>query len=508
LFYYIKKGEFFMKITFIQPAVRSKIGNQLDFKYLSKLVNGVSKTGGVSIMGCISLALPTLAALTPGDAEMSIIDENIDFVDFDAKADIAAISYITLSSNRAYEIADEFRKRGVYVVLGGFHASMFPDEALMHGDSVFVGEAEDTWPGFIEDFKNKRPEKVYKSEKKPDLKKLVVPRWDLINNRYYNVRHVQTSRGCPFDCDFCLVRSMLGTPRQKPVENVLSEIKEVLKYNKTPGMKVVIFSDDNIIASPKYAKELFKALIPLKIRWNSQCSINIAEDDELLDLAAQSGCDSLLIGLESVSQESLNSVNKGKFNKADKYREAVEKIHSRKISICGMIILGLDSDDNTIFDKTLEFMNETSIIFPMFNILTPIPGTRLCDQFEKENRLLHHRWDEYNGSTVCMKPKLMSAEELQQGFYRVLQELYSKDAIFTRLNQLWEKGFIKMDNNYTFLRVVMTLVLFVESLRQKKEMSGFIRKCIKLMWRKKGINLNAILMNLNNYEYMLHLPRK
>jgi len=153
-------------------------------------------------------------------------------------------------------------------------------------------------------------------------------------------------------------------------------------------------------------------------------------------------------------------------------------------------------------------MNETSIIFPMFNILTPIPGTRLCDQFQKENRLLHHRWDEYNGSCVCMKPKLMSTEELQQGFYRVLQELYSEDAIFTRLEKLWEKGFIRMDNNYTFLRVVMTIALFVESLKQKKEMSGFIRKCIKIMWRRKGINLNAILMNLNNYEYMLHLPKK
>lgn len=496
-----------MRITFILASSQAPIGNQLDFRYLTRLVNGAGKTGGTSLMGCMPLALPTLAALTPPGVEMKIVDENVEPVEIDNdSADVVAISFLTMTSERAYALADAFRRRGAHVVLGGVHATIFPEEALEHADTVVVGEAEESWPRFVEDFRRGRPERIYRCDAPPDLGRLVIPRWDLLNGRYYNTRHVQTTRGCAFDCDFCAVRAFLGTPRHKPVENVVQEILAIRRYNKVPGMFRVAFADDNIVSSKRYAKELFRALAPLKLRWSSQCSVNIAFDDELLELAERSGCESLLIGFESLSQENLTAVNKAKVNRVDEYREAIARLHGRRIMVYPMIMLGLEGDDPMVFEQLASFMRETGVAFPVFNILTPIPGTRLYARLEREGRILHHRWNEYNGSHVCFSPKNLTARELQDGFSQILKELYSYEAIWSRLTRLWEGGVARLRRRYDVARVLVTLRLLTELLQQRGEMGRMVRRTIVELWRRSGISISLLLINLNFFEYASRLP--
>lgn len=495
-----------MKIKFILPSVQNTISNSLELKYLMRLFNKTGKNGGTSLLGCLPSAIPLLAALTPRDIKVVITDENIEYVDYDEKVDLVAISFLTLTAPRAYEIADEFRRRGVYVIAGGLHPTMFPEEAAGHADTIVIGEAEEIWPLFLEDFRNGRQKKIYREERKPDLQSLVIPRWELMKNRYYNIHHVQTTRGCPFDCDFCSVRIYQGLPRYKPVSHVVEEIKVVKKYNRHPAKDSIVFSDDNIISNPGYAKDLFRALIPLKIRWTSQCSINIARDEELMDLAQRSGCQSLMIGFESISQESLNGVNKGKLNKITDFKEAVRKLHAHKFTIFSLMILGLDGDDETSFRRTYDFIMETGISFPVFNILTPLPGTRLYTQMEKEKRLLHHRWDEYNGSTVVFTPRKMSAETLQEGFYWLFKNLFSYDAIFDRIEKLWDTGTLKLDRKFTLLRIIVTVILTFERLKYRGEMADFIKRIVCILWEKKGISIEALLLYLNYYEYAKSLP--
>ncbi|GAG81765.1 unnamed protein product, partial [marine sediment metagenome] len=236
-------------------------------------------------------ALPPLnllyvAALTPKDVEITLVDEHVDRIDFEEEVDLVGITSLTATAPRGYEIADEFRKRGVKVVLGGIHSSALPQEAIQHADSVVIGEAENLWPEVIEDFKKKRLKKFYQSSQKPSLENLPLPRRDLLQGkRYLTKNFIMTTRGCPFDCDFCSVTRFFGKRhRFRPVGDVIKEI-ESLKGNFT------VFADDNVIAHKKYAKELFKALIPCKKRWFSQADLTMAQDEELLKLAVQSGCE-------------------------------------------------------------------------------------------------------------------------------------------------------------------------------------------------------------------------
>ncbi len=255
------------------------------------------------------LALPTLAALTPSDIEVKIINENnigIEVIDFNESADIVGITCVTYTANRAYEIAEKFRERGVYVAIGGVHVSNMPNEAGIYADSVFIGEAEETWPQFIEDFRNNQPKPVYKAERYPDLQTPVIPRWDLIN-KDYPALCLQTTRGCPFKCEYCAVRAFQGKPRQKPITNVLAELRKFMKHTVS---NVIYFADDNIIGNKKYAIELFNSLISYKVQWLSPISIDIADDEELMDLAKKSGAFAFMIGIESINQASLTASTK------------------------------------------------------------------------------------------------------------------------------------------------------------------------------------------------------
>lgn len=495
-----------MKISFILAADPSPVSNQLDFRYLTRLLNGTGSNGGVALMGCMPLALPTLAALTPPDVEVKIIDENVEDPDLDEPTDVAAISYLTATSDRAYAIAREYRSRGVHVVLGGIHATIFPEEALQHADTVVTGEAEESWPRFVEDFRQGKPRRRYDCASPPDLKQLVIPRWDLLKNRYYSIRHVQTSRGCNQDCDFCAVRAFSGRPRFKPVANVVREIVETKRYSKTPGMHRITFADDNIVSSRRYAAELFRALIPLDIRWSSQCSLSIASDEELLQLAADSGCESLLIGFESLSQQSLNSVNKGAVNRVDAFIEAIERIHAHGIMIYPMMMLGFDEDAPSSFAEMAAFLSRTNAAFPVFNIVTPIPGTRLYERIEREGRVLHRRWSEYNGSHVCFAPKRMTAQQLQDGFCWLQKELYSHQAIFERVEKLWKHGVIRQGRRYLVARTLVTLRLMAELAVQRGPMRRFLARTIRELWARSDISISALLVNLNFFDYAMKLP--
>ncbi|MCP4395843.1 MAG: B12-binding domain-containing radical SAM protein [bacterium] len=495
-----------MKILLVAPDVSSKQENQNDFVYFSRLVNKPSKKQTGDKLGVMPLALPTLAALTPPEFDVRIIDENIEDIDFNAPVDIVGITFLTSYARQGYELADRFRDAGVHVALGGVHVTMCVDEALQHADTLFVGEADDTWEAFLNDFKRGSPKRMYKPEKRPDLKRLVIPRWDLVKNEYYRSNLIQTSRGCYYDCDFCSVPKYSGPLRNKPVENVIKEIKATKNYGRVPGIHYVYFADEDVICNKRYAKKLFRAMIPLKVRWVSQVSINIAMDDELLDLAARSGCEAVFIGFESIVQENLDSVGKGRLNKVQYFKEAIDKVHRKGIVVFGFIMFRFDEDDASIFQKTVDFITESPIALPIINILGPLPGTRFYDRMKAEGRLIKADWERFDARNVLITPKKMSADTLQKGVNWSLRKLYSADAVLDRINRLWDIGGLRSLKNYFLARFMLTLLLAFDSLSRDKEFATFIRRMIRELWVKKNISFTVIFAALSFYDFARKLP--
>ncbi|SMB94271.1 Radical SAM superfamily enzyme YgiQ, UPF0313 family [Thermanaeromonas toyohensis ToBE] len=373
------------------------------------------------------LNLITLAALTPPEHEVIILDESITTIDWEEKYDLVGISAMTALAPRAYAIADAFRSRGMPVVLGGMHPSILPEEAKSHADAVVIGEAEGVWPYLLEDLARGELKPFYRQEKIPQLKNMAIPRRDLLERtRYLIPDTVQTTRGCPYACSFCTVSQFFGRRfRFRPVEEVVSEVKAL-------EGEVIAFVDDNIVGNPSYAKRLFKALAPLKIKWFSQGSLTIAQDEDLLRLAAESGCIGLFIGFESLSPASLKAVGKS-FNKVEEYSAAIKRIHDHGIAIEGAFIFGFDEDDESIFEHTVKFAQENRLEAAQFGILTPFPGTPLRQKLEKEGRILSNDWSEYTINKVVFEPKRMSPKTLQEGFNWAWQEFYSLSSISRRL---------------------------------------------------------------------------
>lgn len=383
-----------------------------------------------------------VSALTPKDIEVEIIDENIEGIDFNKKVDMVGITTMTASCPRAYEIADTFRERGVPVVFGGIHATVLPEEAAQHADAVVIGEAEGLWEKLIEDFKRggkQALDKFYKSSQRPDPVKIPIPRRELIKDKAYLLSHfLQLTRGCPFDCSFCSVSKFFGKKyRFRPVKKVIEEIKGMI--GKPLKTRFLGFLDDNIVGNINYARELFKALIPYNLLWIGQSSMNIARHEDVLQLAAASGCKGLFIGFESISEASLSEANKSQ-NKIKFYERAIKKIHQFGISIEGAFIFGFDHDDKSIFKKTVQFIEKVKLDVVQFSILTPLPGTRLYEKLERENRIIDRNWSNYDLAHVVFQPKLMSAQELKQGFDWAYQRIYRLSSIFKRLSGLHRGG--------------------------------------------------------------------
>jgi radical SAM superfamily enzyme YgiQ (UPF0313 family) len=376
------------------------------------------------------LGLAMVAALTPPEVEVSLTDENVTDIDFQKKIDLVGITALTVTAPRAYEIADNFRARGVKVILGGTHPSVLPEEASQHADAVVIGEAEGIWPNLVNDFKANKLQRVYRQREQPSLVNLPIPRRDLFaNGAYYVTNTISTTRGCPFSCSFCSVSLLFGrTIRCRPVEEVLKEI-ETLNQRE-----FIVFVDDNIVGNPKLAKELFRALIPYKIKWVSQASVTVARNDELLRLAAASGCVDLFIGFETLSPTNLAVVGK-KINIVDEYETVIKKIHSHGIAIHGFFILGLDEDDEEVFEHTLHFAQEMRLESAQFAWPVPYPGTTLYESLDKTGRIVTKDWSQYE-SNVVFEPKLMSREMLHQGRDRVWREFYSLPSICRRVGMV------------------------------------------------------------------------
>ena len=397
-----------MKLELIVPATHKKRGKS-----------------GKALLPPLGMAM--IAALTPPDVEVSLTDENVTRIDFLKDVDLVGITSLTRTSQRAYEIADAFRAMGKKVVLGGIHPSMLPEEAIQHADAVVIGEAEGIWPGLIADFQTNKLQKTYRQSARPGLAGLPHPRRDLFAKRsYFFTNTIYTTRGCPYSCSFCTVTSFFGhTYRCRPVAEVINEIKTLnLK-------KLVVFLDDNIVGNPKYSKELFKALMPLKIKWVGQCSVTIAKDDELLKLAAASGCVDLFIGLESLSPDSLKAIDK-KTNSVDEYDTIIKKLHDAGIGIHGFFIFGLDGDDVDSFRRTVRFAQNSRLESAQFDILTPYPGTAIFASLEKEGRILTKDWAQY-GHDLMFEPKALSREILQEGRQWAWREFYSLPSIWKRI---------------------------------------------------------------------------
>ncbi len=365
------------------------------------------------------LTLPIVAALTPKEFEVMIIDENVESINFEEKVDLVGISLLTPTSTRGYKIANEFRERDVPVVLGGIHPSLCPDEAINHCDAVVIGEAEGIWPKLLEDFKRGKLKKIYQSKSKPDMQNNPIPRRDLVNEcKYINVPKVEVSRGCPFNCNFCSTTKFFGRKmRYRAVEDVVKELREL-------KVKFVFFTDNNIIGRPKYAKELFKAIIPLKIKWIGQCSLNTVRDSELIKLVKQSGCVGLLIGFESLSEKAISAMDKV-VNKVKEYKKAIKKLHKARIGIIGCFVFGFDEEHGNVFKRTVKFVKKLNIEVPQLTLLTPYPGTVLREKMEKASRILHNQWEKYDVNHVVFNPLHFKAEELRIYYDKSCRRMYS-----------------------------------------------------------------------------------
>lgn len=495
-----------IKIKIIYPKFSHEIFSEHYF--MQKLFSSRFKKTRFSPLLMMPAALPTIAALTPDDFDIELIDENIEDIDFNDHADIVGLSTFSVMANRAYEIAEKFKKNGAYIVIGGIHASVATSETEEHADTVIVGEAEDIWPEFLNDFKNNKPKKKYECTQKPDMKKEVIPRWDKIKHSNYISYIVQTTRGCAFDCDFCCVRKFFGRPRHKPVENVIKEIKALKKEVRSPWPLYISFGDDNIVSSRRRAKELFRALKPLGIRWWGQASINVANDEELLQLAKESGCDSLLIGFESLSQAGQEEISKGKVNKVTDFKKAVAKLQEYNITLYPSFIFGLDDDETSVFEETRSFIQETGMEFPMLNTMTPWAGTRLHKRMEKDGRLRPVPWEDLNSFCVYFKPERMTELELFDGHRNTIFKLYSAEAILERIKISYQKGGMKYKDASTTLRLLVFTLLLKELIVQDMEMKKLIFEAIKFSLPRKDIKIELILTLLDRFVFARHLQKK
>jgi radical SAM superfamily enzyme YgiQ (UPF0313 family) len=373
------------------------------------------------------LALHILEGLTPPEFEVKTIEEETEKINLDEDCGLVGISCMTANAPRAYHLAQEFKKRGRKVVLGGVHPTLLPDEALRYADSVVVGEAEGIWEKVLEDFKNGALQRTY-HHPKPSLERYIPLKFRKdTKKRLFNVIPVMTTRGCPYSCEFCCVSDIFGKEiRHAPIRNVVRDIED------SRG-KIFVFLDDNIIGKPSYAKELFKAITAYKIKWAGQASISFVHDVELMKLAADSGCAALFFGLESVAEAQLKTMRKS-IKEIQGIEDAIKRVKDFGIHFHASMVFGFDGDTKDTFPETLNFLQRNKIGTASFNVLTPYPGTRIYEQLKREERLLTTDWKYYDHSTVVFKPKNMTPYELQTGEIWVKREFTKISSILRRLS--------------------------------------------------------------------------
>jgi radical SAM superfamily enzyme YgiQ (UPF0313 family) len=373
------------------------------------------------------LTLQQIAAITPEKCEIELIDDRYDEPDFDTDADLIGISTLTASAPRAYKIADEFRRKGKTVVMGGMHPSALPEEALKHADSIVIGEAEGSWLELLKDFKSGTLKPMYKANSFVDMKDIPPPRHDLIKVNPI-VSSVVTSRGCPNSCSFCSLTQLFGsTYRPRPVGDVINEIKN------NPRRYFVLHNDSSLAIDKAYSKTLFKAMIPLKIKFIAYGNVPVLlKDDELVSLSKKAGCINWGFGFETFNKNSLiKDANKG-YN-IDDYEALIKKIHKNEIGVFGSFVFGFDHDTPDIFDITLEKIFDLGIDSGEFDILTPYPISKLFKTLDKQGRILTYDWEKYDFHHVVFEPKNMTKKELFEGCAKISKNFYSPLKIINRL---------------------------------------------------------------------------
>ncbi len=375
------------------------------------------------------LTLTTLASLVPPDidVELQLIDEGIENVPDRIEADLIGMTVITGTAPRAYELAARWRARGTPVVLGGPHVTLVPTDAEPYADALVVGYAEETWPQLLRDFMSGQMRRRYTQDAGLQLRGLPFARRDLLPaGRFLTTNVFEATRGCIHSCDFCVVPAAWGRkPLQKPVEEVVADI---VQHRATQA----IFVDLNLIADRDYAARLFEALIPLRIRWYGLSTMLLADDTELLDLAARSGCAGLLIGFESIRTQNLRRSGKG-FNRPDQFRHVISQLHARGIAIYGCFVFGMDDDTPDVFLETARFAVEAGIDLPRFAVLTPFPGTALYQRLLREGRILTRDWELYDGQHVVFQPTHMSVQQLMDGHQQAWRHAYGWSNMARRL---------------------------------------------------------------------------
>lgn len=384
----------------------------------------------------VGLALPLLAALTPDDYEVELCYETIEDVPFDTDADLIGISSMGHAVMRTIDIAKKFRELGKTVILGGCMVSLMPEEAKKYGDSVMIGDAEETWAEMLNDYSNGTLKKVY--QKKLTELKTPLPKYELLlNKKIGNFLPVQAGRGCPKTCSFCSVYCLYrGQYLKRSIPDVIRDIKRV----KELGFKQFLLLDDNIFSNRDYAIELCAEIKKLKMKWMTQCSIDISKDEELLDIISDSGCYVLSFGLESISKESLKSMNKS-WADPEKYSAQIKIIKKHGIDISTEMVVGADGDTLESIKATAKFVSDNGIAVPRFYILTPIPGTKFWDEMQAQNRIYNADIYSYNSCEAVHFPKNMTPEELTKAYWDLYNEVYTMRSIVKRT--LFTKAFFK-----------------------------------------------------------------
>lgn len=455
------------------------------------------------------LAIPTLASLTPPQHEVRVFDENIEVIDTTWPADLVGITVRTMFAQRAYAISESFRARGVKTVLGGIHPSMCPEEALAHGDSVVIGEAEEVWHKVVQDAERGDLKRTYRAEKSADLSAAPMPDLSCLSRKRYLLDIVQTTKGCPFHCEFCSVHAFDGQKiRSKTVEQVIREIESInVSHAMYKKKTAIFFADDNIIANKSFARELFLAIKPYNINWMCQASINISRETELLQLMRSSGCGAIFIGFESTSEQNLAMMHKG-INQRYEYIEAIRRIQSYEMLVHSSFIVGYDFDSLETFDELIDFIQESKLLVPLINILTPLPGTDLFKRLEKEGRILDRDWSKYDTQHVVFMPAKMSPDDLLEGYRRVVKSAYSFDAILAKLHYYWDTDFWRRSNEtdpvkYGF-RVLFAVRLATLLFSGNVDRSKFIMRILPHVFDKRvRVSTILALMNNNDFAYSL-----